>query len=70
MHANLIGLGALILVAGLLARFGRRMGLPTVPFFMLAGILIGPSTGGRVSAIPGSARVDTLLVRSHELVDS
>ncbi|WP_205650515.1 cation:proton antiporter [Actinoplanes solisilvae] len=49
MHANLIGLGALILVAGLLARFGRRMGLPTVPFFMLAGILLGPSTGGPVA---------------------
>ena len=26
VHANLIGLGALILVAGLLARFGRRLG--------------------------------------------
>ncbi|GAB2616591.1 hypothetical protein Aab01nite_29480 [Paractinoplanes abujensis] len=49
MHANLIGLGALILVAGLLARLGRRMGLPTVPFFMLAGILLGPSTGGPVA---------------------
>ena len=49
MHANLIGLGALILVAGLLARFGRRIGLPTVPFFMLAGILLGPSTGGPVA---------------------
>jgi CPA2 family monovalent cation:H+ antiporter-2 len=49
VHANLIGLGALILVAGLLARLGRRMGLPTVPFFMLAGILLGPSTGGPVA---------------------
>src|SRR5688572_11578860 len=46
MHANLIGLGALILVAGLLARAGRRFRLPTVPFFMLAGILLGPSTPG------------------------
>ncbi|MET0419926.1 MAG: cation:proton antiporter [Actinoplanes sp.] len=46
MHANLIGLGALILVAGLLARAGRRFGLPTVPFFMLAGILLGPFTPG------------------------
>ncbi|MDY7089249.1 MAG: cation:proton antiporter [Actinomycetota bacterium] len=49
MHANLIGLGALILVAGLLARFGRRLSLPTVPFFMLAGILLGPSTAGPVA---------------------
>ncbi len=46
MHANLIGLGALILVAGLLARAGRRFRLPTVPFFMLAGILLGPFTPG------------------------
>ncbi|WP_430780067.1 cation:proton antiporter [Actinoplanes sp. G11-F43] len=46
MHANLIGLGALILVAGLLARLGRRFRLPTVPFFMLAGILLGPFTPG------------------------
>jgi CPA2 family monovalent cation:H+ antiporter-2 len=49
VHANLVGLGALILLAGLLARFGRRIGLPTVPFFMLAGILLGPSTGGPVA---------------------
>lgn len=46
MHANLIGLGALILIAGLLARVGRRFRLPTVPFFMLAGILLGPFTPG------------------------
>ncbi|MGI5214445.1 cation:proton antiporter domain-containing protein [Plantactinospora sp. CA-290183] len=48
MHADLIGLGALVLVAGLLARGGRRLGLPTVPFFMLTGILLGPATPGPV----------------------
>lgn len=48
MHADLIGFGALVLVAGLLARGGRRLGLPTVPFFMLAGILLGPGTPGPV----------------------
>ncbi|MFY1698992.1 cation:proton antiporter [Solwaraspora sp. WMMA2101] len=48
MHADLIGLGALVLIAGLLARGGRRLGLPTVPFFMLAGILLGPATPGPV----------------------
>ena len=48
MHADLVGFGALVLVAGLLARGGRRFGLPTVPFFMLAGILLGPATPGPV----------------------
>lgn len=42
----LLALGALILVAGLLARLGQRLGLPTIPFFMGAGILLGPGTPG------------------------
>lgn len=42
----LLGLGVLILVAGLLARLGQRLGLPTIPFFMGAGILLGPSSPG------------------------
>ena len=48
MHGELFGLGALILVAGLLARVGRRFGLPTVPLYMATGILFGPSTPGPV----------------------
>ncbi|GAB3985811.1 cation:proton antiporter domain-containing protein [Plantactinospora veratri] len=48
MHADLIGFGAIVLVAGLLARAGRRIGLPSVPFFMLTGILLGPATPGPV----------------------
>jgi len=48
VHGELFGLGALILVAGLLARAGRRIGLPTVPVFMVTGILFGPSTPGPV----------------------
>ncbi|WFE48198.1 cation:proton antiporter [Verrucosispora sp. WMMD1129] len=48
MHADLVGFGALVLIAGLLARAGRRINLPTVPFFMLAGILLGPGTPGPV----------------------
>jgi CPA2 family monovalent cation:H+ antiporter-2 len=48
VHADLVALGGLILVAGLLARLGRRFRLPTVPFYMLAGILLGPATGGPV----------------------
>ncbi|WP_026877309.1 cation:proton antiporter [Jiangella gansuensis] len=46
MHADLIGLGALVLIAGLVARLGRRFGLPTVPCYMLVGILLGPGTPG------------------------
>ncbi|GAA2458642.1 cation:proton antiporter [Actinomadura vinacea] len=34
------------MVAGLLARAGVRIGLPTIPLFMLAGILCGPHTPG------------------------
>ncbi|MEE6263543.1 cation:proton antiporter domain-containing protein [Plantactinospora sonchi] len=48
MHADLIGFGALVLAAGLLARAGRRVGLPSVPFYMLTGILLGPATPGPV----------------------
>jgi CPA2 family monovalent cation:H+ antiporter-2 len=44
----LIALGSAFLAAGLLARFGRRFGLPTIPLFMLAGIIFGPSTPGLV----------------------
>jgi len=46
MGESLIGLGAALLVSGFLARLGRRAGLPTIPFFMLAGILCGPNTPG------------------------
>ena len=46
MHADLIGLGAVVLIAGLVARAGRRIGLPTIPCYMLTGILLGPGTPG------------------------
>jgi CPA2 family monovalent cation:H+ antiporter-2 len=42
----LVALGASLLAAGLLARLGRRIGLPTIPLFMLAGLLFGPNTPG------------------------
>ncbi|AZC13012.1 cation:proton antiporter [Microbacterium sp. ABRD28] len=45
---ELIAVGALLLVAALLARLGRRIGLPTIPFFMATGILLGPGTPGPV----------------------
>jgi CPA2 family monovalent cation:H+ antiporter-2 len=44
----LIGIGGAFLAAGLFGRLGRRVGLPTIPFFMVAGILFGPNTPGLV----------------------
>lgn len=48
MHAaeSLIALGAAFLVCGLLARVGVPVGLPTIPLFMLAGVVLGPDTPG------------------------
>jgi CPA2 family monovalent cation:H+ antiporter-2 len=43
---DLMAFGALLLGAALLARLGRRLGLPTIPFFMAAGILLGPAIPG------------------------
>lgn len=48
MPNALIALGGAFLVAGLLARMGRRVGLPTIPFFMAAGVVTGPHTPGLV----------------------
>ena len=48
MGDALVALGGAFLAAGLLARLGRRTGLPTIPFFILAGILTGPHTPGLV----------------------
>jgi monovalent cation:H+ antiporter-2, CPA2 family len=46
MASELIALGGAALAAGLMARAGRRFGLPTIPFFMAAGIILGPHTPG------------------------
>lgn len=46
MGDELIALGGAFLAAFVLARLGRRIGLPTIPFFMAAGILFGPHTPG------------------------
>jgi CPA2 family monovalent cation:H+ antiporter-2 len=45
---TLVAVGGAFLASGLLARLGRRIGLPTIPFFMVAGILFGPATPGLV----------------------
>jgi CPA2 family monovalent cation:H+ antiporter-2 len=41
-------MGGAFLAAAVLARLGGRIGLPTIPLFMLAGILLGPHTPGVV----------------------
>ena len=51
MGDELVALGGAFLAAGILARLGRRIGLPTIPLFMVAGIIFGPNT-------PGIALVD------------
>lgn len=48
MGRELIVLGLAFLLAGLLARGGRRVGLPTIPLFVAAGIIAGPNTRGPV----------------------
>ena len=48
MGDSLVALGGAFLTAGLLARAGRRVGLPTIPLFMAAGVLFGPHTPGAV----------------------
>jgi CPA2 family monovalent cation:H+ antiporter-2 len=48
MSNALVALGGAFLAAGMLARLGRRVGLPTIPFFMAAGIITGPNTPGFV----------------------
>ncbi|MFH8974796.1 cation:proton antiporter [Streptomyces sp. NPDC017890] len=48
-HADtLLAMGGAFLAAAFFARLGGRIGLPTIPLFMLAGILLGPHTPGFV----------------------
>lgn len=49
MGAELVALGAAGVVGGLLARGGRRFALPTIPAFMVAGLLLGPSASGVIA---------------------
>jgi monovalent cation:H+ antiporter-2, CPA2 family len=46
MGDELVALGGAFLAAGLVARFGRHIRLPTIPLFMLAGVVFGPHTPG------------------------
>lgn len=45
---QLVALGGAFLAAALVARAGRQIDLPTIPLFILAGILFGPNTPGVV----------------------
>ena len=42
---DLIVLGVLLLVAYVLGRLGRLVGLPAIPIYMLVGLLASPHTG-------------------------
>lgn len=42
----LTALGGAFLVCGVIARAGVRVGLPTIPLFMIAGVIFGPNTPG------------------------
>jgi CPA2 family monovalent cation:H+ antiporter-2 len=59
MDEPLVALGGAFLAAGILARVGRRAGLPTIPLFMLAGIVFGPHTPG-VSLVDDPAELELL----------
>lgn len=48
MHNELLVVGAALLLVGWFGRVGRNIGLPTIPFFIAAGILFGPHTPGLV----------------------
>ncbi len=70
MELELIVLGAALLLAGLFARTGRRLGLPTIPFFIAAGIVFGPETPGIVlleepEAIETQAIIGLVLLLFH-----
>ncbi|GAA2450943.1 cation:proton antiporter [Streptomyces macrosporus] len=48
-HADtLLAMGGAFVAAAVLARLGSRIGLPTIPLFILAGALLGPHTPGLV----------------------
>ena len=48
MGHDLVVIGLAFLLSGLLARAGARIGLPTIPLFVAAGMLVGPHTAGPV----------------------
>lgn len=59
MDNSLVALGGAFLASALLARAGRRIGLPTIPLFMAAGIIFGPNTPG-ISLIDHPEEIELL----------
>jgi len=57
-HA-LLAVGGAFLAAGLIAKAGARIGLPTIALFMLAGFLFGPNTPG-LSLVDDPAEMSVL----------
>ena len=56
---TLVALGGSFQAAGLIARAGTRIGLPTIPLFIVAGIALGPHTPG-IELAPGGAELELL----------
>ncbi|WP_348613419.1 cation:proton antiporter [Halobaculum rarum] len=56
---GLLALGVLIAAATLAAAVGRRVGIPTVPLYVLGGVLVGPHVAGAVG-LPSIAPAEVL----------
>ncbi|QZY00723.1 cation:proton antiporter [Halobaculum rubrum] len=56
---GLLALGVLIAAATLVAAAGRRVGIPTVPLYVLGGVLVGPHVAGAVG-LPSIAPAEVL----------
>ena len=59
MGSSLVALGGALPGRGAPRRGGRRIGLPTIPLFMIAGIIFGPNTPG-ISLIDDPADLELL----------
>jgi len=56
---GLLALGVLIAAAAVVAAVGRRVGIPTVPLYVLGGVLVGPHVAGAVG-VPSIAPAEVL----------
>jgi monovalent cation:H+ antiporter-2, CPA2 family len=56
-----IEIGAVVLVLAVLARFAARLGMTTIPFYLLAGLAVGK---GGIAPLDVSAEFISLVARS------
>ncbi|WP_233741072.1 cation:proton antiporter [Halobaculum saliterrae] len=56
---GLLALGVLLSAAMLVAAAGRRVGIPTVPLYVLGGVLVGPHVAG-AAGLPSIAPAEVL----------